>query len=160
MLLAIAASPLRDLLAFKGGTAIKKMYVPDYRFSEDLDFTLLDTQRTNADLQAAVEGLFPWLAREANITLAVRRVEEHASGTPTVYLNYVGPLQADITSRFQKVDFSRDEVLVFPPEQRQIMSPYSDCQGREAVLVAYSVEEILVRETSLAPDPHRAARSV
>lgn len=90
----------------------------------------------------------------------VRRVEEHASGTPTVYLNYVGPLQADITSRFQKVDFSRDEVLVFPPEQRQIMSPYSDCQGREAVLVAYSVEEILVRETSLAPDPHRAARSV
>lgn len=140
--------------------AIKKMYVPYYRFSEDLDFTLPDTQRTNADLQAAVEGLFPWLAREANITLAVRRVEEHASGTPTVYLNYVGPLQADITSRFQKVDFSRDEVLVFPPEQRQIMSPYSDCQGREAVLVAYSVEEILVRETSLAPDPHRAARSV
>ncbi len=50
VLLAIAASPLRDLLAFKGGTAIKKMYVPHYRFSEDLDFTLLDTQRTNADL--------------------------------------------------------------------------------------------------------------
>lgn len=57
------------------------MYVPDYRFSEDLDFTLLDTQRTNADLQAAVEGLFPWFAREANITLVVCRVEEHNSGT-------------------------------------------------------------------------------
>jgi uncharacterized protein len=41
-LLAIAESPLRDRLAFKGGTALKKVYIPDYRFSEDLDFTLLD----------------------------------------------------------------------------------------------------------------------
>lgn len=28
-----------NLLAFKGGTAIKKMYFPEARFSEDLDFT-------------------------------------------------------------------------------------------------------------------------
>ena len=59
VLQAIAASPLRDLLAFKGGTAIKKIYVPDYRFSEDLDFTLLDTHWANADLQAGIEELFP-----------------------------------------------------------------------------------------------------
>jgi len=42
VLLAIANSTLKERLAFKGGTAIKKIYVPDYRFSEDLDFTLLD----------------------------------------------------------------------------------------------------------------------
>ena len=41
VLLAIANSPLRARLAFKGGTAIKKIYEPDYRFSEDLDFTVL-----------------------------------------------------------------------------------------------------------------------
>ncbi len=35
-LLALANSPLRDRLAFKGGTALKKIYAPDYRFSEDL----------------------------------------------------------------------------------------------------------------------------
>ena len=28
-----------NLMAFKGGTAIKKIYFPDARFSEDLDFT-------------------------------------------------------------------------------------------------------------------------
>lgn len=59
VLQAIAVSPLCDLLAFKGGTAIKKMYVPDYRFSEDLDFTLLETNTTDADLQAAIEEAFP-----------------------------------------------------------------------------------------------------
>jgi predicted nucleotidyltransferase component of viral defense system len=33
---------LCDNLAFKGGTVLKKVYFPEYRFSEDLDFTLLD----------------------------------------------------------------------------------------------------------------------
>src|SRR6266571_2073050 len=30
---------LRETLVFKGGTALKKCYFGDYRFSEDLDFT-------------------------------------------------------------------------------------------------------------------------
>src|ERR1035437_8189179 len=30
---------LKDALIFKGGTCLKKCYFPDYRFSEDLDFT-------------------------------------------------------------------------------------------------------------------------
>jgi hypothetical protein len=103
VLLAMADSPLCEMLAFKGGTAIKKMYIPDYRFSEDLDFTLLDASHTNDDLQAAVEALYPWLKREANLTLATRKIEVHSSGNLALYLNYVGPLQGDLASRFIKV---------------------------------------------------------
>ena len=55
----IAASPLQGKLAFKGGTAIKKMYVPEYRFSEDLDFTVLDSETTNDTLESATESRFP-----------------------------------------------------------------------------------------------------
>src|SRR5205809_7544860 len=32
---------LREHLVFKGGTALKKCYFGEYRFSEDLDFSLL-----------------------------------------------------------------------------------------------------------------------
>jgi len=39
LLLGLADSVLKNSLAFKGGTALKKIYFPDYRFSEDLDFT-------------------------------------------------------------------------------------------------------------------------
>ena len=39
-LVGLSGTPLNDTLAFKGGTAIKKCYIPDYRFSEDLDFTI------------------------------------------------------------------------------------------------------------------------
>lgn len=146
VLLALADSPLCELLAFKGGTAIKKMYIPDYRFSEDLDFTLLDASLTNDALQASVEGLFPWLKREANLTLATRKVEVHSSGNPALYLNYVGPLQGDLASRFIKVDFSRDEALEFPPRRERLQTGYSDCQGRIASLTVYSLEEILAEK--------------
>ena len=33
---------LREALVFKGGTALKKCYFGDYRFSEDLDFSGLE----------------------------------------------------------------------------------------------------------------------
>src|ERR1700676_3004483 len=39
-LIALSRTPLRERLAFKGGTALKRCYFGDYRFSEDLDFTL------------------------------------------------------------------------------------------------------------------------
>jgi len=145
VLLAIANSPLRDRLAFKGGTAIKKIYEPDYRFSEDLDFTLLD-DLSNEDLTAQIEALFPWLRREVNLTLAVRRAEVHQTGNPAVYLNYVGPLRGDLGSRFFKADFTRDEVLLFPLVEASLRVPYSDCRGRAETLRVYSPEEILAEK--------------
>ena len=36
----LAGHPLREVLAFKGGTALRRRWFEDYRFSEDLDFTL------------------------------------------------------------------------------------------------------------------------
>jgi predicted nucleotidyltransferase component of viral defense system len=32
----------RDSLVFKGGTCLRKCYFPEYRFSEDLDFTSIN----------------------------------------------------------------------------------------------------------------------
>ena len=64
--------------------------MPEYRFSEDLDFTLL----ANDELVGAVEALFTWLRRKANITLAVRRLEVHQTGNPAIYLNYTALLAA------------------------------------------------------------------
>ncbi len=42
ILAGISQTPmLRDTLVFKGGTALRKCYFGDYRFSEDLDFSAL-----------------------------------------------------------------------------------------------------------------------
>jgi hypothetical protein len=43
LLCAFAQSDLQPVLAFNGGTALKRCYFADYRFSEDLDFTLRES---------------------------------------------------------------------------------------------------------------------
>jgi predicted nucleotidyltransferase component of viral defense system len=55
---ALAESDLKTQLAFKGGTALKRCYFGDYRFSEDLDFTLMASM-TFDDLKARLELLAP-----------------------------------------------------------------------------------------------------
>jgi predicted nucleotidyltransferase component of viral defense system len=52
ILYGIYLSPLSKYLAFKGGTALSKVYFPsDWRLSEDLDFTILGENSTD-DLAA------------------------------------------------------------------------------------------------------------
>jgi len=143
---AISNSPLRSLLAFKGGTAIKKAYIPDYRFSEDLDFTLLEQKRDNSEIIRYFESLFPWLDREVNLQLAVDNFLEHTTGNITLYLNYAGPLQSQIDKRSLKIDISKDEDLVFPLENKPIISNYSDRSEQKDSLQVYSMKEITVEK--------------
>ena len=46
---------LSDSLVFKGGTALKKCYFGDYRFSEDLDFSGLPGTPTETAMERCVE---------------------------------------------------------------------------------------------------------
>jgi predicted nucleotidyltransferase component of viral defense system len=45
---------LRETLVFKGGTALKKCYFGDYRFSEDLDFSALEGVPTGEAMERSV----------------------------------------------------------------------------------------------------------
>ena len=58
LLYGIWRAGLWKMLAFKGGTCIKKTYIKDYRFSEDLDFNLLEgmsTEKLEESIIKAVE---------------------------------------------------------------------------------------------------------
>jgi predicted nucleotidyltransferase component of viral defense system len=143
---AIANSSLRSILAFKGGTAIKKMYMPKYRFSEDLDFTLIDKNLTSSDVINLIKSLMPWLDREVNIQIALANFLEHTTGNVTLYLNYSGPLQSLMEKRELKIDISKDEDLVFPLENKVIRSDYSDRLERGDTLQVYAMKEILIEK--------------
>ena len=81
VLAGIARTPaLRDSLAFKGGTALKKCYFRDYRFSEDLDFTGLDSAPTGEAMEGAmkeaIESALELLEEYAPIVLECQRYSE------------------------------------------------------------------------------------
>ena len=54
---------LRETLAFKGGTALKKCYFGAYRFSEDLDFSGIGNVPTGEAMEGAIQAVCDAAAR-------------------------------------------------------------------------------------------------
>jgi len=99
-------STLSKTIVFKGGTVLKKIYFEDYRFSEDLDFTLLDDAITNAQIFEWFTEVFEHIKEEANIPLEIIDDNEHQDGGINFYISYVGPL-GRILGIVQDVDYPR-----------------------------------------------------
>ena len=94
-------SPLRDKIVFKGGTAIHHCYLPQSRFSEDLDFTSLDKTITLEEVRAVFE---PWdflEVKEDYASKATIKIER---------LKYTGPLGLPNSLKVE-IDFIQDVVL-------------------------------------------------
>lgn len=137
---------LSKILVFKGSTVLKKEYFDDYRFSEDLDFTLLDEKISNDDLLKEFEKVYAFVKEEANITLQFKESDTHESGSLVFYVNYVGPLQASITSRNIKIDITRGEILEYGIEQRRVFKDYTDLPEELFSLQCYSLSEVLIEK--------------
>ena len=86
---------LNNALVFKGGTVLKKAYFEDYRFSEDLDFTLIDENVTNENIKTEFNNLFDFIKEEANMDMRIdeKKWTIHETGSPQFYIEYVASLQ-------------------------------------------------------------------
>lgn len=135
---------LSKIIVFKGGTVLKKIYFADYRFSEDLDFTLLDNNITNEQIFEWFKETFEYVKEEANIPLEIIDDNEHEDGGINFYISYVGPLGGFGNNKKVKVDISRIEKLEFEPVIKQAIIEYSD--EEEYKLLCYPLEELLVEK--------------
>jgi len=141
---------LRDAWVFKGGTCLKKCYFETYRFSEDLDFTVLPARRqaTPEDLEAAVGRLLHRVAEASGLDFSVRppmfRVRPVAMSIEgSIY--YRGPLAAPMPARV-KLDLTSDERVVRPPVLRTIAHPYPDGLPPPATVRCYSFDELFAEK--------------
>ena len=137
---------LSGVLVFKGGTVLKKIYFEAYRFSEDLDFTLLDETISNDGLLKEFEKVYAFVKEEANITLQFKDSNTHESGSLGFYINYIGPLQANINSRDVKIDITRGETMEYPVENRKVFIEYTDLPAASFSLQCYSLSEVLIEK--------------
>ena len=135
---------LSKAIVFKGGTVLKKVYFEDYRFSEDLDFTLLDDSTTNEQIFEWFEEVFEYIKEEANIPLEIIDNNEHEDGGINFYISYIGPLGGLGANKKVKVDISRSENLVFEPVLNDVFIGYTDQEEHQ--LLCYSLEEVLVEK--------------
>jgi len=135
---------LSKIIVFKGGTVLKKIYFPDYRFSEDLDFTLLTGEIINEQIFAWFKEAFEYIRDEANIPLDIIDNNEHEDGGINFYISYVGPLGGQGNNKRVKVDISRSEKLEFEPVLNPAFIDYTDLE--EYNLQCYPLEEVLIEK--------------
>jgi uncharacterized protein len=141
---------LSKTIVFKGGTVLKKVYFENYRFSEDLDFTLLNAEISNEQIFAWFKEVFEYVKEEANIPLAIidpdnnRGRHEQEDGGINFYISYTGPLGGQGNNKRVKVDISRSEQLEYAPVMKDVIVGYSDLEAHQ--LLCYPLEEVLVEK--------------
>jgi len=131
-------------LLFKGGTVLKKFYFNDYRYSEDLDFTMLDAKIIKNTIKEAFDNAFEYIKEEANITLSILGYDEHETENINFFINYVGPLGGIGANKQVKVDISQNELLQFDINEREMFEKYSDYETCR--LKCYSLEEVMTEK--------------
>jgi predicted nucleotidyltransferase component of viral defense system len=131
-------------MALKGGTGIRKVYIENYRFSDDLDFTLLekmDSVTLNDSIENAVIG-----AKETSGINFIEEIsiEENINGfVVNVYFRILRSTGNPIKIKLDLTAPERETVLL-PLEKRKIIHQYSD--DFHARIRAYSLEEIVAEK--------------
>jgi len=150
---------------FKGGTCLRKCYFPDYRFSEDLDFTMIELI-TLGDLGKWITQIAEWITDQQgpNFLIQPTRLEivndEYGNETYQARIYYRGPLEWGGPPRAVKLDVTRAEIVALPAVEKPIIHPYSDGKLFEGNHIScYSLEEIVAEKMRAIAGQRRFAVS-
>jgi len=136
---------LKEGIVFRGGTSLIKCYFRDYRFSEDLDFTLLERQLND---QAKIGNLMKKVCQRTNqdfgttlelFKVSLKRVEygEEAYKVVLHFQGFIGRGKV-------KVDLSFNDKIFLEPILRVITHDYPDKDKfLEPRIKVFLLEEII-----------------
>jgi len=147
---------IRENFVFKGGTCLHKCYIEDYRFSEDLDFTLLN-QGFEVD-KTFIKKIIKQAGEISTIKFHLAKLDlQQHKDIPQGYkveIRFWGadhnPNQRPLpASRWQTgihLDISFSEQLVLPSVVRQIIHPYPDVDIVINTAVCYDLKELVAEK--------------
>ena len=150
LLAGVAATPeLSETLVFKGGTALRKIYFGDYRFSEDLDFSTVEAPRDlamDAAISASVKMATQLLSMNGPFHIDTNRYLErtpHPGGQDAFIARVKFPWHPEPLCRI-KIEITHDEPVLLAPLRRDLIHGYEeDIPGS---LLCYSLTEIVAEK--------------
>ncbi len=150
LLWGIGSDPvLSSLWAFKGGTALKKCYIETWRFSEDLDFTVLPKGPVKPEeIDPVFKRILERVHEESGIDFSIREMkfkynEQYQYTEGSIY--YRGSRNAPTPSRI-KLDLNAYEKIICPTVLRDISHCYSDVLPKPAQIRCYAFEEVFAEK--------------
>ncbi len=137
---------LRKTLVFKGGTALKKCYFGDYRFSEDLGFSCVEGAPAGAAMEEAIDqacsAAVALLDEYAPVGITWTRhteKEPHPGGQEAFTIQAQFPWHRQPHARVI-VEASVDEQVLMPPRQQSVIHEYGE--PLDAEVNVYALEDI------------------
>jgi len=133
-----------NIMALKGGTGIRKAYISDYRFSDDLDFTLLE-EINKEKVDALIKEAITKAREESGINFSknIGLLENDNGFEIDIYFQI---MQKGESKTKIKIDLTKheNEDILLPLNTREIIHPYSD--DLKAKIKVYSLEEIFAEK--------------
>jgi len=150
---------------FKGGTSLAKCYFENYRFSEDLDFTVLQPI-TEASLIEVVNSAKKVMQDDIGIRTDVEKTrvevieDDYGEESLEAKFYYQGPWAYGGSQRSVRIHTNRDEKIVFPIETKSLIHGFSDRSILPKTSIkVYSLEEIFVEKLRALSGQRRYAIS-
>lgn len=137
---------LKEKLVFKGGTCLKKIHFENYRYSEDIDFTLSEDEISDDEIMKNFNILYDNVYAASRIKLS--ELEDsfdihRDSGSIKFKIQYEGPHGSDSI----KVDITRGETIIFDVIHKPVFNQYSDLNEEDDILIkSYSLNEVLIEK--------------
>ena len=147
----------KEKLLFKGGTAIRKCYFPYYRFSEDLDFT--SSTENYKSTKKILNKVTDTVKNNSGILFHLHKISElRYKDMLTGYqakLKYWGanhsknqePPNPNRWMTSIKVEITLYEKIVFNPELKKQLHPYSDLILKDTGKIpCYNLKEVVAEK--------------
>jgi hypothetical protein len=138
---------LNEILIFKGGTALKKLFFGDYRFSEDLDFSaknnLLAGDTLENILQEAVVESSRLISEYGKFHIDIERYverEPHPKGQEAFTIRVKFPWYPEKLCRI-KIEITYDEPVLLKPLKQKLIHGYEE--SLNVNIYCYCLEEII-----------------
>ena len=133
-----------DYLIFKGGTSIRKAFIPDYRFSDDLDFTLAREVKQD-DMKALIDKAKELVHNEIGISFEPDTSFKDTYSGWKVKLRYISRITGHPTNLILDLTHSNLEIVVTETEKHQLIHDYDEeCDVK---LRTYSLVEITAEKS-------------
>ncbi len=149
---------LQDVLVFKGGTALKKLFFGEYRFSEDLDFTGANSpkgEKLEEALREAVKETHRLLSVHGPFALQLKRYLErdpHPWGQEAFIIRVQFPWHPRPLCRI-KLEITHDEPVLLEPEKRPLIHGYEE--DLSCAVCGYRLEEIVAEKLRTLLQTHQ-----
>jgi len=129
---------LCENLVFRGGTALKKVYFPEYRFSEDLDF-VIDSKKEINVYQDIIIQILRKISSDYPIKIDKRSMFEK----DRLQLFIIYDIIPDIKGiKELKVDILKDYYIP-KHERKRLIFTYPEFENKNSILETYALESVI-----------------